>query len=80
MDEFIRYVKGRSALDGFLEWLHLLMLMDDTVLFATSRKRLWEKLNLLVVVRQKWNDHNEDKAEFMAFYSRDVAKQPITSP
>ena len=48
VDEFIRCVKGRSALDGFFEWLHLLMLMDDTVLFATSRERLCEKLNLLV--------------------------------
>ena len=47
VDEFIRLVKARSDLDGFLSWLHLLMLMDDTVLFATSRERLVEKLNLL---------------------------------
>ena len=79
VDEFIRCMKGRSALDGFLEWLHLLMLMDDTVLLATSRERLCEKLNLLV----EWCDKsgmiiNENKTEFMAFCSPDVAKQPIT--
>ena len=79
VDEFIRCMKRCSALDGFLEWLHLLMLMDDTVLFATSRERLCEKLNLLV----EWCDKsgmiiNEDKTKFMAFCSPDVEKQPIT--
>ena len=68
VDEFIRLVKGRSGIDGFLSWLHLLMLMDDTVLFATSRERLIEKLNLLA----EWCNRcgmviNEDKTQFMAF-------------
>ena len=47
VDEFIRLVKSSVDIDGFLEWLHLLMLMDDTVIFATSRERLCEKLNVL---------------------------------
>ncbi len=34
--------------DGFLYMLHLLMLMDDTVIFATSRKALEQKLALLM--------------------------------
>ena len=68
VDEFIKLVKERSGLDGFLQWLHLLMLMDDTVLLATSRERLIEKLKLLVW----WCDKsgmviNEDKTQFMAF-------------
>ena len=54
----------------FWGWLHLLMLMDDTVLFATSRNRLIEKLNLLA----DWCNRcgmviNEDK--FMAFVTND---------
>ena len=68
VDEFVRLVKERSGLDGFLEWLHLLMLMDDTVLIATSRERLVEKLGLLA----QWCNKsgmviNEDKTQFMAF-------------
>ena len=68
VDEFIRLVKRKSSIDGFLSWLHLLMLMDDTVLFATTRERLIEKLNLLA----EWCNKcgmviNEDKTEFMAF-------------
>ena len=29
VDEFIKLVKGRSGVDGFLQWLHLLMLIED---------------------------------------------------
>ena len=68
VDEFVRLVKEQSGVDGFLDWLHLLMLMDDTVLIATSRERLIQKLGLLV----QWCDKsgmviNEDKTQFMAF-------------
>ena len=79
VDEFIKFVKGRSGLDGFLKWLHLLMLMDDTVIFATSRQGLIDKLNLLA----QWCDKsgmviNEDKTEFMAFVTTDPeARKPI---
>ena len=48
VDELIRLLEGRSGRVGFLEWLHLLMLMDDTVIFATSRQQLCKKLNVLV--------------------------------
>ena len=56
------------------------MLMDDTVLFATSRQRLIEKLNLLAF----WCDKcgmviNEDKTKFMAFVTKDEDdRKPIT--
>ena len=79
VDEFVRLVKRRSGVDGFLGWLHLLMLMDDTVLFATSRTRLIEKLNLLA----EWCNRcgmviNEDKTQFMAFVTNDPDdKSPI---
>ena len=66
VDELIKMIKSRSPLDGFLSWLHVLMLMDDTIIFATSREKLLEKLEVL-------NDYcaeygmvvNESKTEFM---------------
>ena len=78
VDEFIRLVKKHTDADGFLDWLHLLMLMDDTVIFATSRERLCQKLDILV----KWCDAsgmvlNEDKTKFMAFNSSEEDKSPI---
>ena len=66
VDELVKLVKDRSDYDGFLQWLHLLVLMDDTALVSTSRQGLIKKLNLLT----EWCDRsgmviNEDKTEFM---------------
>ena len=78
VDEFIRLVKSSVDTDGFLDWLHLLMLMDDTVIFATSRERLCQKLNVLA----QWCNRsgmviNEDKTEFMAIGAESCDKSPI---
>ena len=67
-DEFVRLLKQKSAPDGLLDWLHLLVLMDDTVIFATSHEKLKEKLNVL----SEWCNQsgmviNEDKTKFMSF-------------
>ena len=37
-----------SPTDGFLRWLHCLFLMDDTIILATSRDRLKEKVEILL--------------------------------
>ena len=68
VDEFVRLVKGETPFDGMLQWLHLLVLMDDTVIMATSREKLSQKLEILV----QWCNRsgmviNEDKTEFMCF-------------
>ena len=47
VNTLIRMMKERCSRDGFLGWLHLLILMDDTVILATSRERLIEKLDIL---------------------------------
>ena len=33
LDECVKLIKAQSEDDGFLQWLHLLVLMDDTVFF-----------------------------------------------
>ena len=38
VNDLIKLIKETCEPDGFLSWLHLLMLMDDTVLLATSRE------------------------------------------
>ena len=62
----IRNIKLRSGPDSFLEWLHVLMLMDDTVIFASSRERLLDKL---LILDEYCQTHgmimNEKKTEFM---------------
>ena len=33
--------------DRLLQWLHILMLMDDTIILATRKERLYENLSIL---------------------------------
>ena len=66
VDILIKMVKERSPLDGFLSWLHLLMLMDDTVILATSRESLEMKLSILKDYCDEYGMQiNEKKTEFM---------------
>ena len=67
VNSFIRILKSRCEPDGFLRWLHSLMLVDDTVILATSRERLIQKLSLLQECCQNTGMViNEKKTEFMA--------------
>ncbi len=52
VNEFIALIKNNCGMDGFLTWLHILMLMNDTVLFST-RHSMEYKLRLL-------NEHCQD--------------------
>ena len=74
----IRNIKLKSGPDSFLEWLHVLMLMDDTVIFASSRERLIEKLNIL---DEYCLTHgmmvNESKTKFMVMNGSDDDCLPI---
>ena len=66
VDTLIKMIKSRSPPDGFLSWLHVLMLMDDTVIFATSRESLIRKLGVLKEYCDEYGMQvNEKKTEFM---------------
>ena len=66
VDTLIKMVKERSPCDGFLSWLHLLMLMDDTVILATSRESLEKKLSILKEYCDEYGMViNEEKTQFM---------------
>ena len=47
VDVLILLLKSRCSPEPILGWLHCLMLMDDTVILATSREKMAEKLKLL---------------------------------
>ena len=75
----IREFKAKCPLDGFLEWLHCLMLMDDTVILATSRAAFKRKLKVL---EEYCNDYgmviNADKTKFMVIHGEDSDKLPFS--
>lgn len=58
---FVNYltalVKGDCNIDGSLMGLHVLVLMDDTVLLSTTRHGMEQKLILLnqYVLDEQWN-------------------------
>ena len=78
VDTLITMFKEKCENDGFLGWLHVLMLMDDTVILATSRAKLHEKLNILY---DYCDTHgmviNTDKTKFMVINGGDQDKLPI---
>lgn len=47
VNDLIKIIKENSNPDGFLSWLHILVLMDDTVLLATTKDNLINKVTLL---------------------------------
>ncbi len=47
VNEFITLIKNSCGMEGVLPWLHILMLMDETVLFSTTRHGMEYKFRLL---------------------------------
>ena len=78
VDTLIKMVKERSPWDGFLSWLHLLMLMDDTVILATSRDSLEKKLTILKEYCDAYGMQiNEKKTEFMVVNGSPLDRETI---
>ncbi len=46
VNDFIALIKHGCDMDGFLAWLHTLVLMDDTVLLSTTRQGMQRELTL----------------------------------
>ena len=61
----IKMIKNAIADDGFLGGLHALLLMDDTVILATSREMCEAKLKVVVQYCQEFGmGINEKKTKF----------------
>ena len=77
VDSLIKMFKSRCQDDSFLQWLHALMLMDDTVILATTRERLQEKLNVLDdFCKTHGMVINQSKTKFMAINGDPIDKLP----
>ena len=78
VDILIRLIKEGCARDGFLGWLHIMMLMDDTVLLATTRERLEYKMAILDRYCEEYGTIvNFDKTKFMVINGSAEDKLPI---
>ena len=43
----IQMIKQGCPVDGFLVWLHILVMMDDTVLLSTTKQGMKDKIKIL---------------------------------
>ena len=78
VNPLIRNLKERCGIDGYLGNLHSLLLMDDTVIFATRREGLIEKVEVLEeFCRDSGMVINESKTEFMVINGTDEDKRNI---
>jgi hypothetical protein len=48
VNKLVRMLKEQCGNDGYLGWLHALLLMDDTVILATNRAQCMKKLSILL--------------------------------
>ena len=78
VNDLVKLIKETCEPDGFLAWIHLLVLMDDTVLLATNRKIINKKVNLLVQFCKKYGMViNEKKTKLMVINGSPIDKEPI---
>ncbi len=77
----MRRLKESCAPDSYLGWLHSFLLMDDTVLLATSRKAACHKLQILDDFCQASGMRvNQQKTKFMIINgTRDDQLKPLVS-
>ena len=77
INELIRDLK-RCPHDGFLKWIHCLLLMDDTVLLSTTREGCIRKANILMnFCKRSGMEVNQGKTKFMVINGTEYDKSPI---
>ena len=78
IDKLVRDLKERFQEDGFLGSVHALLLMDDTVIMATTRGKAEEKMNtLLTFCNESGMALNELKTKFMVVNGGGADKEPL---
>ena len=78
VDDLIRIIKEGCDNDGFLQWLHVLVLMDDTVLLSTSRNNMLRKLRLMKdYCRDYGMEINQSKTKFFVINGKEGDFEPL---
>ena len=76
----VRRLNSACPNDGFLGWIHCLLLMDDTILLSTTREGCLAKLTIL---QQFCEDSgmviNQSKTKFMVINGSNIDRAPLIS-
>ena len=80
LNELVRAYRTRSKPDGYLGWLHCLLLMDDTVILANNRERCKDKFEIMTDFCEDVGvSINVKKTMFMVIKGNAEDREPITS-
>ena len=72
INQLVKMIKDRCMPETFLDWLHVLVLMDDTVLLSTNRANLLGKVEILdEFCREYGMTVNNDKTKFFVINGED---------
>lgn len=78
VNELIAVTKEKCQPEGFLQWLHNLVMMDDTVLLSTNRDSMIRKLEITC---QYCQEHamiiNSSKTKFFVINGEEADTDPI---
>ncbi len=78
VNDLIRLIKEGCGLDGFLHWLHISVLMDDTVLLSTKRTNMIRKVSLLQEYCTEYGMKvNQSKTKFFVISCSERDREPI---
>jgi hypothetical protein len=79
LDRMIKMIKAKHPTDGFLGELGVMLLMDDTVLLATSREKLIDKYKTLLQYCSEFGMVvNQAKTKFMVINGTDEDCESIS--
>ena len=78
VDKMVKMIKDAVPVDGFLGDLHELLLMDDTVILATSREMCINKVKAVLDYCEEYGmEINEKKTKFMVINHSEEDKVPL---
>ena len=78
VNDLIKMVKEGCELDGFLQWLHILVLMDDTVLLSTTRQNIMKKISILQQYCSVYGMKlNQSKTKFFVVNGNVLDREPL---
>ena len=78
INDLIKMIREGMGVDGFLSWLHVLVLMDDTVLLATTRNNMIRKIQILHdYCNQYGMKVNESKTKFFVLNGTGQDEDPF---
>ena len=78
LNELVKLYRSMCSDDGFLGWLHCILLMDDAAVLATSRKSCEEKLKIMNEFCSNFGmKMNFTKTKFMVINGTEKDKETI---